>query len=279
MCELFAMSSRTPSTVNYSLHEFSRHGGLIHDNKSGWGIAYFSDQDAFIIREPLPASDSPWVDFVASQHLESRYVIAHVRRASRGEPALRNTHPFRRALGGRTHVFAHNGNLLGIHEIAAVRNLKRQPVGETDSELAFCLLLQRLDAVWDQPDVIPPLEARMDLFTNFCSEMTALGPANFLYADSDTLFVHGDRRVYEENGGFSEPRAPGLSMRHRDSCAQRPKWACDGLTVRHQDKRAVVFASVPLEEHGWEALPEGTAIASQNGVEMLRRSTLEAGRA
>jgi len=274
MCELFAMSSRQPSTVNYSLNEFSRHGGLTHSNKSGWGIAYFSDQDAFIIREPSPASDSPWVDFVASQDLESSYVIAHVRKASRGQPALRNTHPFRRSLGGRTHVFAHNGTLHGIHETAAAQHLTRLPVGETDSELAFCLLLQRLEGVWTHRDAVPELEPRMEVFTRFCAEMATLGAANFLYADSDALFVHGHRRIYEENGGFSEPQPPGLSMRHCELCAQGPEWACDGLKIKTADQTTTVFASVPLEDQGWEALPEGTAIASQRGVEMLRRSTL-----
>ena len=86
MCELFAMSSALPSTVNYSLNEFSRHGGQIYSNTSGWGIACYSERDAFLICEPLPASDSPWVEFVASQNIESRCVIAHVRKASRGEP-------------------------------------------------------------------------------------------------------------------------------------------------------------------------------------------------
>jgi hypothetical protein len=39
MCELFAMSTRYPSTVQLSLEEFSRHGGLFGPHKDGWGIA------------------------------------------------------------------------------------------------------------------------------------------------------------------------------------------------------------------------------------------------
>ena len=35
------MSSRLPSTVDYSLEEFSRHGDLTAPNRDGWGIVYY----------------------------------------------------------------------------------------------------------------------------------------------------------------------------------------------------------------------------------------------
>ena len=41
MCELFAMSSRVPATVTFSLEEFARHGGLTAPHKDGWGIVYY----------------------------------------------------------------------------------------------------------------------------------------------------------------------------------------------------------------------------------------------
>ena len=40
MCELFGLSSSAPVGMTYALHEFATHGGLVHRNKSGWGIAY-----------------------------------------------------------------------------------------------------------------------------------------------------------------------------------------------------------------------------------------------
>jgi predicted glutamine amidotransferase len=42
--------------MTYALHEFATHGGLIHRNKSGWGIAYRQGRDAILIKEPSPAS-------------------------------------------------------------------------------------------------------------------------------------------------------------------------------------------------------------------------------
>jgi glutamine amidotransferase len=69
MCELLGISSSVPVRVTYSLHAFAEHGGLIHPNKSGWGIAYHEGKDALLIKEPEPAADSPWVRFIESQPL------------------------------------------------------------------------------------------------------------------------------------------------------------------------------------------------------------------
>jgi len=270
MCELFAMSCSKPSAVTYSLHEFARHGGLTYHNKSGWGIAYFEDRDALVIKEAEPASDSPWVDFIADQGITSHCVIAHVRLASVGEPALQNTHPFRRALGRHVHVFAHNGTLQELAERYPPNRLEPMPVGDTDSELAFTLLLERLQPLWGDGARIPDVADRLGIFAAFAKEMAVLGTANFLYSDGDALFVYASKRVYEENGSFSEPRAPGLSMRNCVTCQQGPEWRVEGCHIRMSDQRTILFASVPLDETGWVPIPEGTAIAVRRGEEAGR---------
>ena len=271
MCELFAMSCSKPSPLSYSLTEFARHGGMSYQNNSGWGIAYFQDRDALVVREASPASDSPWVKFIAEQGLASNCVIAHVRLATVGEPMLHNTHPFRRALGRRTHIFAHNGTLNGLHDRYPSQHLRRMPVGETDSELAFCLLLERLEESWGDGSQIPAVTDRLAVFTEFALEMSTLGSANFLYSDGDTLFVHAHRRIYEENGGFSEPRAPGLSMRDCVACQQGPNWDVEGCHIELADQRTILFASVALETDGWTSIPEGTALAVKDGHVMATR--------
>jgi predicted glutamine amidotransferase len=55
--------------------------------------------------------------------------------------ALENTHPFVRELWGRYWVFAHNGDLKGFQP--RLHGAFR-PVGDTDSERAFCWLMQEL---------------------------------------------------------------------------------------------------------------------------------------
>lgn len=272
MCELFAMSCSRPATVNYSLQEFALHGGSKYKNNSGWGIAYFQDKEALTIKEVEPASDSAWVDFISKQGLSSDCVIAHVRLATVGEPALENTHPFRRALGRRMHVFAHNGTLRGLHDKYPIHEREQMPVGVTDSELAFCILLDRLRDLWGDGSDMPDVSERLKYFAEFADEMSELGSSNFLYSDGDALFVHSHRRIYEENGGFSEPRAPGLSVRNCVACQQGPEWEVDGCHISIGDQKSTLFASVPLDEVGWEPIPEKTAIAVQKGLEVGRVS-------
>jgi len=265
------MSSRNPSTLNYSLHEFSKHGGLTHANKSGWGIAYYEDDDVFLVKEALPASASPLAKYISDEARESTCVIAHVRLATTGSNSLKNTHPFRRALGRRTHVFAHNGDLKGLHDEYTDPFPHYEPIGETDSELAFCILLERLFSYWTQNKAsTPSLNDRLSVFADFASEMSNRGSANFLYSDGDALFVHAHKRMYEENGAFSEPRAPGLSIRNCVDCQNGPEYKYDGLNVSLADQVTTIVASVPLDDFGWEALPEGVVIAIRNGKEIAR---------
>lgn len=274
MCELFAMSSHAPATVSYSLYDFARNGSQLRSNHSGWGIAYFEDRDVILIREAEPAVDSPWVRFIREQALASQCVIAHVRHATVGKAVLRNTHPFRRALGGCVHAFAHNGTLADLDRTYDGSWLSFRPVGETDSELAFCLLLHRLREVWEGGSEPPTLEERADIVADFAAEMSGFGPANFLYSDGELLFAYGHKRVYEENGRFTEPRPPGLCRRICSPGGDGHAWHCQGMDIGLAGPRTTLFASVPLEDEGWEPLPEGTLVVARDGEELMRRSAL-----
>ncbi|MEP3276314.1 MAG: class II glutamine amidotransferase [Stappiaceae bacterium] len=270
MCELFAMSCSRPAAVTYSLKEFARHGGGLYQNKSGWGIAYAHGRETTLIKEPEPANDSPWVNFIAGQELQSDCVIAHVRHATVGQPKLENTHPFRRALGRRVHVFAHNGTLKNLHDKQDLTSLTHEPIGETDSELAFCMLLERMMPVWKDGAAVADIHDRLEVFSVFAREMAQLGSANFLYSDGDALFVHAHKRIYEENGGYSEPRSPGLSIRNCLICDEKDEWKVDGCHVQMGDRKTMLLASVPLDQQGWDPIEEGAVLAVRGGEEIAR---------
>ncbi len=270
MCELFAMSSRKPTAVRYSLEEFSRNGSKLRHNRDGWGIAFARDRDALLVKEPQPAIDSAWVKFIAKQPIETTAVIAHVRYATRGHHTLENTHPFRRALGRRIHLFAHNGTLTRIEQIVDEAALRYLPIGKTDSELAFCTLLSRLEPHYDR-DETPSLQTRFDVFSEVCEEMKMLGPSNFLYYDGEVLFAHSDKRIYEEAGELVGPKSPGLHIKRCSTCTLEKEVTCPGLKVELADHQTVLLASVPLDDQGWEELEEGTVLALKDG-EVLKQN-------
>ena len=138
MCELFGVSTSEPVRLYCSLDEFAKHGGRSHINRSGWGVAYYKDNDVLLVREALPAAQSPWIGFLESHGLTSNCTICHVRYATMGAPSIVNTHPFRRELGGHMHVFAHNGGLPSIDAELPFESDYFRPVGQTDFRV--CLL-------------------------------------------------------------------------------------------------------------------------------------------
>lgn len=98
MCERLAMSARHPTTVQLSLEEFSRHGGLSGPRKDGWGIAWYEQRDLRLVKGAFPAADSPCVRIVRSHPPRSGLVVSHVRKATRGEVAMpsgRSARPIR----------------------------------------------------------------------------------------------------------------------------------------------------------------------------------------
>lgn len=262
MCELFAMSSSHPATVTYSMREFARHGGLTADHADGWGIAYLEDRDARVFRDVNAAAESPYLQLVSALGVRSDTVLSHIRKATRGEVALRNTQPFARELGGRVHLFAHNGDLHGIDGQPELQLGRYLPIGETDSEHAFCALLNRLSFIWSELEEIPELAERLRVVVDFASEIRHLGPANFIYTDGDAIFLHGHKRKTPGDGVI---RPPGLHLLCR-SCEVTPgPIEIPGLAIVSETLRVVLAASVPLTGEGWTPLAEGEVVAVRKG--------------
>ena len=259
MCELFAISSRLPATVSLSLKALAEHGGGSAPHTDGWGIAYYRGADARLIKDTSAAHDSDWVRFVQSRGLSSTTIISHIRKATRGDVELQNTHPFARELGGQMHVFAHNGTLKGIHDHSGFALGRFRPIGDTDSEHAFCHLLARMEEVWLSEGEAPPLDQRLAVFSAFAEQARALGSANFLYADGDYLFVQANQR-YQEDGST---RPPGLHILNR-RCLETTV-SGGGVSVTSDNQTVTLFASVPLTDEDWQPLAKNTILAVFHG--------------
>jgi predicted glutamine amidotransferase len=261
MCELFGISSREPTTVQISLGEFAQRGGRTGPHIDGWGIAFLGDGDVQLIREPKPSADSAHLRFIHDQHIPSALVIAHIRRATQGSICLRNTQPFTRELGGQSHIFVHNGDLIDIHRHIDLSSSPYRAIGDTDSEHAFCFLLSLLQPLWlaKQP---PSLAQRFDVFKRFALRMSTMGAANFIYSDSDYLFAHSHYRKHDDNSLCPH----GLFMLAR-RCHEHEMLA--GVEVE-SEQEMVLLASTPLSDEKWESLPQFTVLAIQHGRVVLR---------
>jgi predicted glutamine amidotransferase len=269
MCELLGMSSSRPATVNLSLMRLAEHGGFTGPHRDGWGIAYYEGPDVRLIKEAEAAAGSAWVVFVEGHDLRSPIVVAHIRRATMGERSYRNTQPFARELAGRMHLFAHNGWLSGIEGTSALKPQRFHPLGETDSEQAFCALLDRMADIWKQPGEIPSLDRRLSTVSSFARELRPLGPANFLYSDGEVLFAHGHRRKRADD---SRVEPPGLVYLQQSCPKGGPGFASSGLSIEAADQIVTILASVPLSAEPWQPLGEGEVVAVCKGQFAVRRS-------
>jgi len=267
VCELFAANARHPVDVSLFFETFSRRGGQTGPHADGWGIAFYDGPDALIVREAGAAASSECAHFVEHNDRRSSLVISHIRKATRGARALCNTQPFSRELGGRRHVFAHNGDLEDIEDQPWLRRGPFQPLGDTDSEQAFCALMGEMVGLWQRSDGVPPLADRLAVVVALARRVAPLGPANFLYSDSDVLFAHGHRRT--QDGGSVE--APGLHLLRR-TCSEPSVLEVEGVSIRSDpvEQEVVLVASRPLSEEPWRPLDEGEVVAISGGRVLAR---------
>jgi glutamine amidotransferase len=231
--------------VNGFLELLGPRGGGTGPHADGWGIAWYDGRAAEIYKQPEPAAHSRCFSLLADLPRMSGLVIAHLRRANPPEfgRGRANTHPFDREMGGRTWVFAHNGKLAGIHADPRFATSRFLPVGDTDSEAAFCYLLERLA---DQAPAAPGhissghLEATL---RDAVEELSALGELNFLLADGFHLIEYATGRLH---------------------LLERP------CSAKGCDDAAVFLAAEPLTAEAWAPLAPRTIHVFATG----RRSVL-----
>lgn len=260
MCELLALSTSLPARLTFSLHTLALRGGLSGTTHDGWGVAFYQGHDVALFREPLAADGSALVSFLETQGPSTNLTISHIRHATQGTVQFVNTQPFIRELGGRTHVFAHNGDLQGIKATSSLGT--NHPVGQTDSEHAFCVLLGRLQSLW-LGSALPPLDERLSVIAAFAADLRVLGPANFLYADGDALFAHSHKRLHK---GSQQAEPPGLWMLQQHcSPAAPPPAQVAGVAIAHDERVSMFIASVPLTNEAWKPMAEGELVAVRHG--------------
>lgn len=225
----------------------------------------YESLDVRLIKDAAPVVDSDWVPFLAGHNLRSSLVIAHTRSATRGNRSYSNAQPFMRKLAGRAHLFAHNGDLPGMLKSKALEASRYHAIGDTDSERAFCELLDRMASIWARQNAAPPLRERFRIVASFASELRTMGPANFLYGDGEVLFAYGHRRKHADT---SRVEPPGLVSLQRQCPAGQDGLASSGLTTGSSSPQ---FASVPLTGERWEPFSEGELVAASHGQIIARQ--------
>lgn len=198
--------------------------------------------------------------------MQSQIVMSHIRYATQGVVNYQNTQPYSRELSGREHVFIHNGNLLGITDNPRYQGSRFCAIGQTDSEVAFCYLMTQMAAIWDGPH-LPSLNQRLQVFNYFTDEMSQLGLANFIYSDSEYVFIYSDRREVKDKQSQNKLRVvPGLYFLQRQCQIKSDDANISGLTmVNKEAKYVVLISSVALNNENWIAMPVAESLVLKDG--------------
>lgn len=184
MCELLGMDCNVPTDIVFSFRGLRRRGGGTGPHRDGWGLCLYEGRDVRTFKEPDPAVHSKLAQYLGENSIPTKIAIAHIRQRTHGGIRLANAHPFLRELWGRTWAFAHNGTVRPVREWPLRRF---HPVGTTDSEHAFCALMDRLATRFrDYPN-----EPRLlfETVARFGRELGALGTFNFLLSDGRYLYA------------------------------------------------------------------------------------------
>lgn len=202
MCQLLGMNCNVPTDIVFSFTGFATRGGRTDVHNDGWGITFFEGAGVRHFVDYEAAIASPIAELIKRCPIKSKNVIAHIRKATQGRIALENCHPFVRELWGRYWVFAHNGDL---KDFAPALNGAFRPVGSTDSERAFCYLLQELRRRFG--DTPPELRVLSGALHELSAEIAACGSFNMMLSDGTALFAHCSTDLYYIVRQFPFPTA------------------------------------------------------------------------
>lgn len=191
MCELLGMSANVPTDIVFSFTGLVQRGGNTGPHKDGWGITFYEGKGCRMFKDPHPSVDSEIAKLVMNYPIKSCSVVSHIRQANRGKVSLENTHPFVREFWGRNITFAHNGQLSGYKELELTHD---QPVGSTDSELAFCWIMSKLRTRY----TTKPRNWRT-VFTyvaKLCKQLNKYGVFNALISDGEHLLAYCSNNLH-----------------------------------------------------------------------------------
>ena len=255
MCQLLGMNCNTPTDIVFSFEGFRRRGGLTDHHADGFGIGFFEGKGVRLFHDDKPSADSPVADLVKAYQIKSENVIAHIRKATQGQTSLANTHPFMREMWGEYWLFAHNGHLKNFFP---TQGGFYRAVGNTDSERAFCYILEQLrNRFSERPDEAALFAALAEL----TAEIRQYGLFNFMLSNGDYLFAHASTLLH-----YIVRKAPFGEAHLLDDDVK-----VDFAAVTTPNDKVAVIATLPLTvNEQWSQLAVNELVMFHEG-DIVRR--------
>lgn len=276
MCRLYALQATHPTRAacelldaQNALIDQSRHDQRGLSNPHGWGLASLDEGRARCFRQVVPASSSDRYR-EAALDLEGTTLLAHVRRATVGDPRHDNTHPFRHDDA----FLIHNGHVPAFEEVRPrlldrLSPARRDTIrGTTDSEHIFALLLQLRDEAPRAP-LHEVTRKGVRLVQSWCRDATVDVHADVSDVPFDEYDTVDDTLIYNTlalNLLWTDGTWIGGARLNRSLWALRrtSSYVCTICGTDHtgapegEPYRATVLASERITDEEWTEVPNGS---------------------
>ncbi len=236
-----------------------RKGPQKGDHTLGWGLAWYpGDTKAAIVAKDPSARDTQslhgamhdWDSF------RSTVFFCKVRGAATGYTHL-ETQPFTRSFAGQDWLFMHNGDLdkEALKKLHFNKSIFLEPMGRTDSELAFCFLLGRVQ------DYGARALADIDhqVLLSWFLQLDDLGSADMVISDGITVATfYGSQS--ETSLYYNRIKPP-----HGEEDYESDSASFALNNPRDTFRTALVFCSAPFKQGEWKRMQKGQLIIARRG--------------
>lgn len=226
----------------------------------GWGVAWYpnDNQAAIVKKDPVARGTDIQVEALADwTNFRSTVFFCKAKGAARGY-THHETQPFSRSFAGHDWLFMHNGDL-DKQRLAALHTDKSrflEPVGKTDSELAFCYLLGKVMETEARKLADVPAELMLSWF----EQLDALGSADMCISDGVTIAcfygTSSTRKLY-----YTRHQPPDQVLSFNSETM-----SVDLTDPRDTYRTAFMIASTPFDAGSWLQMMPGQLLIVRRGT-------------
>lgn len=227
---------------------------------NGWGLGWYpnDNQASMVIKDPAPRETQVVADTVTDwSSFRSTVFFCKVRGADKGYTQT-ETQPFSRSYAGQDWMFLHGGDLdkEGLSNIFHTQSIFLEPLGRTDSELAFCYILSEMAA--GNHRRLYDMDPNQLLL--WFQKLDTLGSANIYITDGQSTLVYQGKNS-EKLTSYTRIQPPN------NQDILRSEFASIALSdPRDSYRTALIFSTTPFSDGEWIQMPPGQMIISRRGA-------------
>ncbi|MBW2703346.1 MAG: class II glutamine amidotransferase [Deltaproteobacteria bacterium] len=266
MCRMLGLICNDADLLGCAIHEvraaLSVDTEELHD---GVGVGYYSNDDPLLRKRPADKLSALDPDALVDG-IRSRTLLLHTRRATVGAWKDVNTHPFR----FRRWLFASVGHLHGLGENRESLQAELPPFlsrgirGETDSELAFHLLLDSMFKEGSINDLSLPVESLAANLRGLTKRIDEIAAQTQHEKPSYAILVTNGQIMAAANRGVT------MHYSHREGIQQcvHGEMKDDILESHRRFKGVMLGADMVDPGHQWREVAAGSLLTINQDLEL-----------